>query len=91
MTPAPTREPHPAWAFPSAGPRATRDQDVIDRALADAREHLAAERVERPDVELLDLPARRYYLWTGPLRSATAFRQQPQDPPSRFPRPPLPA
>jgi len=30
-------------------------QGVIDCALADAREQLAAERVERPDVELLDL------------------------------------
>jgi hypothetical protein len=52
-------------------------QEEIDRALADAREELAAERVERPDVEPLDLPHRRYYLWTGPLRSAMAFRQEP--------------
>jgi hypothetical protein len=58
------------------------EQDVIDRALADARERSAADRVERPDIESLDLPARRYYLWTGPLRSVTAFRHQPQDPPS---------
>jgi hypothetical protein len=57
-------------------------QDEIDRALADAREELAAERVECPDVEPLDLPHRRYYLWTGRLRSATAFRHQPHDPPS---------
>jgi hypothetical protein len=57
-------------------------QEEIDRALADAREELAAERVECPDVEPLDLPGRRYYLWTGPLRSATAFRHQPHDPPS---------
>jgi hypothetical protein len=57
-------------------------QEEIDRALADAREHLVAERVERPDVEPLALPHRRYYLWTGPLRSPTAFHQQPQDPPS---------
>jgi len=57
-------------------------QEETDRALADAREELAAERVERPDVEPLDLPHRRYYLWTGQLRSATAFRHQPHDPPS---------
>lgn len=57
-------------------------QEEIDRALADARERLAAERVEYPDVEPLDLPHRRYYLWAGPLRSATAFRHQPHAPPS---------
>jgi hypothetical protein len=57
-------------------------QQEIDRALANARERLAAERVECPDVEPLDLPYRRYYLWTGPLRSATAFRHQPNHPPS---------
>jgi hypothetical protein len=52
-------------------------QEEIDRALADAREELAAQRVERPDVEPLHLPHRRYYLWTGPLRSAMAFREEP--------------
>ncbi len=57
-------------------------QDVNAQTLADARERLVAARVERPDVELLDLPARRYYLWTGPLRSAMAFRHQSQHPPS---------
>jgi hypothetical protein len=57
-------------------------QEQIDRALAEAREELASERVERPDVEPLDLPHRRYHLWTGPLRSATAFRHQPHEPPS---------
>lgn len=51
-------------------------QEEIDRALADAREKLAADRVERPDVEPLDRPHRRYYLWTGPLRSAMAFRHE---------------
>jgi hypothetical protein len=56
-------------------------QAEIDRALADAREELATRRVECPDAEPLDLPHRRYYLWTGPLRSATAFRHEP-DPPS---------
>ena len=67
-------------AWPVGEPRPT--QAEIDRVLADAREHAAAELVERPDVEPLDLPNRRYYLWTGPLRSAIAFRHQPRDPPS---------
>lgn len=67
-----------AWPEGEARPA----QEEIDRALVDAREGLAAERVERPDVEPLDLPYRRYYLWTGPLRSATAFCHQPHDPPS---------
>jgi hypothetical protein len=57
-------------------------QEELDRALAEARETLVAERVERPDAEPLELPYRCYYLWTGPLRSATAFRHQAQDPPS---------
>jgi hypothetical protein len=67
-------------AWPEGDDRAA--QEEIDRALAEAREELVAARVERPDVEPLDLPGRRYYLWTGPLRSATAFRHQPHDPPS---------
>src|SRR4051794_23193849 len=67
-------------AWPEGDDRPAQEQ--IDRALAGAREGLAAERVERPDAEPLDLPHRRYYLWTGPLRSATACRHQPQDPPS---------
>ena len=33
--------------------------------------------VERPDAEPLELPHRQYHLWTGPLRSATAFRHEP--------------
>jgi hypothetical protein len=52
------------------------------RELAAARERLAAEGVERPDVEPLDLPHRRYHLWTGPLASATAFGHEPESVPS---------
>jgi hypothetical protein len=54
----------------------------IDRRLAVARERLAAQRIERPDAEPLDLPHRRYHLWTGPLGSALAFRHWPHQPPS---------
>src|SRR4051794_3091846 len=61
-------------AWPEGDDRLARAE--ITRALADARDELAAERVECPDVEPLDLPHRRYYLWTGPLRSATVFRHQ---------------
>ena len=80
----PTRARQRAWGFGIAWRDSDNRpaQEEIDRALADAREQLATERVERPDVEPLDLPNRRYYLWTGPLRSARAFRHQPHDPPS---------
>jgi hypothetical protein len=62
------------------GPQPT--QEEIDRALADAREEMAAHRVEAPDAEPLVLPHREYYLWTGPLRSALAFRHEASSPPS---------
>jgi hypothetical protein len=35
-----------------------------------------------PDAERLDLTERKYYLWTGPLASAMAFRHEPQNRPS---------
>jgi hypothetical protein len=54
-----------------------RSAQEKDRALAEAREELAADRVECPDVEPLELPARRYYLWTGGLRSVMAFGREP--------------
>jgi hypothetical protein len=57
-------------------------QAEIDRQPAVARERLAARRIERPDAEPLELPHRRYHLWTGPLRSAIAFRDWPHHPPS---------
>jgi hypothetical protein len=57
-------------------------REEIERERAAVSEILAATLVECPDTEPLDLPHRRYYLWTGPLRSAMAFRHQPHDPPS---------
>jgi hypothetical protein len=38
--------------------------------------------VEGPDAEPLALPQSEYYLWTGPLRSALAFREHAESPPS---------
>jgi len=70
---------HVLIAFSADDDRSAQEKD---RALAEAREELAADRVERPDVEPLELPARRYYLWTGGLRSVTAFGHEPHDPPS---------
>ena len=57
-------------------------QEEIDRVRADARERLAADYVQRPDAAPLALPERYYYLWTGPLRSVTAFHRELHDPPS---------
>ncbi|MBJ7332445.1 MAG: hypothetical protein JHC95_21295 [Solirubrobacteraceae bacterium] len=57
-------------------------QEEIDRAVAEAREHFVALCVERPAIAPLALPYRDYYVWTGPLRSATAFRHEPHNPPS---------
>ncbi|MDQ1695223.1 MAG: hypothetical protein QOJ03_576 [Frankiaceae bacterium] len=57
-------------------------QEEIDRALAEARDEMVAERVQCPDAEPLILPNREYYLWSGPLRSAMAFRHQAYSPPS---------
>ena len=51
-------------------------QTEIDRIRTEAIEEEAARRVECPDVAPLELPWREYYLWTGPLRSALAFRHQ---------------
>jgi hypothetical protein len=57
-------------------------QNDIDRRFAVVRDQVAAELVERPDAELLKLPYREYYLWTGPLRSVTALRHHRHNPPS---------
>jgi hypothetical protein len=70
----------PGVGWPEGGDRP--GQEGIDRALADARDALVVVRVERPDAEPLELPDRRYYLWTGPLASATAFGHHAHDPPS---------
>ena len=61
-------------------PRPT--QAEIDRLRAEGIEAVAAQRVESPDAETLNLPYREYHLWTGPLRSALAFRHEAWSPPS---------
>ncbi len=64
MTPVPEPRTAPGMdvliAWPEGDDRPAPEQ--IDSTLADARDELATERVERPDVEPLDLPHRRYYL-----------------------------
>ncbi len=57
-------------------------QAEIDRLRAEGVEAIAAERVEIPDAQPLLLPWREYFLWTGPLRSALAFRHHAWSPPS---------
>lgn len=62
------------------GPRPSAEE--LERARAQARREVAEAMVEFPDVTPLELPARRYYTWTGPLQSATAFREWLHSPPS---------
>jgi hypothetical protein len=57
-------------------------RDEIERRRAAASRAFAAEMIETPDAEPLELPNRRYYVWAGPLRSALAFRHEWQPPPS---------
>lgn len=68
--------PHPtgvgvAWTGDGA-------RDEIEQA----RAAVARDMVEVPDVAPLDLPHRRYYVWNGPLRGATALRGWLHNPPS---------
>ncbi|WP_028063229.1 hypothetical protein [Solirubrobacter soli] len=50
--------------------------------LADAGEQIAAHQLERPAADPLELPHRRYHLWSGPLRSVLALRDDGAAPPS---------
>jgi hypothetical protein len=61
------------------GPRPSPEE--LERARAHVRADVARDMVEIPDVAPLDLPHRRYYVWTGPLHSATAFRGSLHAPP----------
>jgi hypothetical protein len=62
------------------GPQPSPEE--IERARADARDEVARDMVEYPHTAPLELPDRRYYVWTGPLRSATAFHEWLHNPPS---------
>lgn len=61
-------------AWENGDPTPTREE--IERVRAAGIEQQAARRIECPDAEMLALPHREYYLWTGPLRSALAFEHQ---------------
>jgi hypothetical protein len=67
-------------AWPEGTPQPPRAER--ERMLSEARLRAAKRRVEKPDAEPLRLPHLQYYLWTGPLHSALAFRQHPHAPPS---------
>jgi hypothetical protein len=73
----------PVETFDAETYQYTREQlDRIEYLRAAARERFEAEGARHPCVEPLRLPHRNYYLWTGPLRSVTAFRHEPHNPPS---------
>jgi hypothetical protein len=57
------------------GRQARADRAELRRARAAAGAELAGLRVERPAASPLDCPHRARYLWTGPLRAATALRR----------------
>jgi hypothetical protein len=65
---------------PADGPRPS--QAELDCQRAEAIEKLAAQYVEEPNTAPLGLPRREYYVWSGPVRSALAFRQHAHSPPS---------
>jgi len=74
---APGMAVHVAWPD---GERPSEAEQAAARRRA--QERLAELRVERPAAKPLELPHRRYHLWTGPLRSVTAFRGLIAAPPS---------
>ncbi|QAY69045.1 hypothetical protein [Xylanimonas protaetiae] len=51
-------------------------------ARAEALTELRSRRVPRPAAPPLELPGRRYHLWTGPWRSAGALAHEHASPPS---------
>ena len=68
----------PLVGWPEDEPRPTPEE--IERAVAEAWEHLAPTLVERPAAPMLLLPHREYHLWTGTLADAGAFRDHEQPP-----------
>lgn len=71
----------PGMAVAFAGDENATPEEV-EQATAEGRAHLARVRPLRPDAEPLELPHRRYHLWTGPLRSVGALNELLTDPPS---------
>jgi hypothetical protein len=57
-------------------------REEIERLRTAAARVAAAEMIETPDTKPLELPHRRYHVWTGPLHSTLAFRHDDQPPPS---------
>ncbi|GAA1729289.1 hypothetical protein GCM10009809_26050 [Isoptericola hypogeus] len=57
------------------GRRAAAVRDELRAVQSEVSAALAGMRLERPATEPLDTPYMARFLWTGPLRSATALRQ----------------
>jgi hypothetical protein len=65
----------PFWA---EGERPSDEQLARERVLV--TERAAADLVEEPETRALELPNRRYRVWSGPLRSPLALRHQGHPP-----------